>query len=447
MAITAKALREKREALHAKMIEHRDKITADSYKFDEADERAWSQMHEEEKQLDSQIRQIEQSDDILKNRDKAGEERDKLRSDFKKKSRQVDPSKPLTAEERNLAIGGALVRFLCGATAGLSTQTREVMQRAKEQKLFRQGAKGLDVRLGMTPAETRAKQRALAFGAHAGNVGVTGPEGFISVLEQNMLTHGPMLQVATIMYTDSGRNMQAPFVDDTSNEGDIVAESASVSAEADPTFGELVWGAFKMRSRKVIYSSEAAEDSVFDLPNVIAGLLGERLGRGMNRFMTTGTGSGQHQGVTVGSTVGRTAASATTFVADDLIDLEHSVDPAYRTNGSYMMHDTVLAFVRKLKYAGTGEYIFRFDQGSNGTINGRQVQINNHMATAFTTAQRLVVFGDFSKYVARIVNTIRIRRNLELHSDNDQESLQAFLRSDGKINQHGTAPIRRLQLA
>jgi HK97 family phage major capsid protein len=447
MAITAKALREKREALHAKMIEHRDKITADSYKFDEADERTWTTMHDEEKQLDSQIRQIEQGDDILKNRDKAGEERDKLRSDFKKKSRQVDPTKPLTAEERNLAIGGALIRFLCGVTAGISTQTREVVERAKAQGLFRSGSKGLDIRLGWTPSETRTKQRALAFGAHSGNVGTLGPEGFISTLEQNMLTHGPMLQVASIMYTSDGRNMQAPYVDDTSNEGDIVAEAAAVSTAADPTFSELVWGAYKVRSKKVIYSSEAAEDSVFDLPNIIAGLLGERIGRGMNRYCTTGTGSGQHTGVVIDSALGKTAASATAFTADELIDLEHSVDPAYRLNAAYMMHDTILAYVRKLKYSGSGEYIFKFEKGTNGTINGRDVQVNNHMATALTTGQKLVLFGDFSKYIVRIVNTIRVRRNLELHSDNDQESLQAFLRSDAKLNQHGTSPLKRLQLA
>lgn len=446
MALSAKALREKQEAVEKTMRTHRDKITADDYKYDAADEAAWTRMNDEHSQLASQIRQIEQADDILKEREAGKDNREKLRSEQGKKSRKVNPDAPLTAEERTTAVAGYVLRFIVGAGLMLGESTRSAMEKAKRQGVIAAGRRGLNIKLSRT-TEVQAHQRALAFGAGAGNVGVLGPDGFINALEINMLAHGPMAQVATILRTDNGRPINAPYADDTGNEGDIVGEAASVSATQDPTFNEQIWNAFKIRSKKVIFSSEADEDSMFDLATLLGQMLGERLGRGQNRYCTTGTGTGQHEGVVTGSGLGVTAVSTTAFTSDELINLEHSVDVAYRMNCSYMMHDTILAFVRKLKYSGTGQYIFDFGKGGNGTINGNRVQINNHMASALTTGQRLVLWGDFSKFILRQVNTLRLRRNVELHSDNDQESVQAFLRSDGKIQSTGTAPIKRLQLA
>lgn len=445
MATTAKALREKQEAVEKAMRQHRDKITADDYKFDAADEAAWTRMNTEHNELASQIRQIESLDDVLKERENGKEDTNRLRHEKNKKSRKTNPDAPLDAEERSTAINGYLFRFIAGATALISGETRQAMEKANRQGVCSLGKRGLKIQLSRA-TDLQAKQRALAFGGGAGNVGTLGVANFVERLEVNMLAHGPMAQVATVIRSDNGRDLNAPYGDDTANEGDIVGEAAAVSATADPTFSQQVWKAWKLRSKKVIYSSEAEEDSFFDLFNVLADMLGERLGRGENRYCTTGTGTSQHEGVTVGAALGVTAAANNAFTSDELINLEHSVDVAYRLNCAYMMHDTVLAFVRKLKYSGTGQYIFDFGKGGNGTINGHNVQINNHMASAFTTAQRLVVWGDFKKYILRQVNAVRLRRNVELHSDNDQESIQAFMRSDGKIQNSGTAPIKYLRL-
>lgn len=448
MAVTAKELREKQEALEKRMREHRDKITRDDYKFDAGDEKAWREMNDEHNQRAAHIRQIEQADDLLKDQEQRKEQRDKLKNERRKKSdRGTDPQAACTPAEREMAISGCVVRFVCGAIGMLGADVRSAMQKAERQGLVKASRRGLDIRLRTNLQDIQALQRNLAFGGGAGNAGPLGPDGFIASLEQNMLTHGPMLQVATIMRTDNGRPLPGPYVDDTGNEGDIVTEGASVSAGVDPTIGELVWGAYKVRSKKIIFSSEAEEDSFFNLPSVLGALCGERIGRGTNRYCTTGTGTGQHKGVVTDSALGVTAASATAFTADELISLEHSVDPAYRMSAAFMMHDTILSYVRKLKYAGTGEYIYDFGKGGNGTINGRKVQVNNHMATALTTGQKLVLFGDFAKFVVRQVNLVRLRRYLEVHADTDEEAVQAFLRSDGKVANYGTAPIKRLQLA
>lgn len=447
MAVTAKALREKQEAIETTMRQHRDKITKDDYKYDAADEAEWTRMNGDYDSLGSQIRQIEAADDILKNRDKSKEELEKLRTETtNKRSHKTNPDAPLTTEERNTAVTGFLLRFLVGEALALAPDTREAMQKAKRQGVV--GVKGRELAIKLSNRQEFSKQqRALAFGSGAGNAQALGPDGFVNALELNMLAFGSVQQICTILRTDNGRPMTAPYADDTANEGAIVAEAASVATLVDPTIGEQVWGAYKINSKRTVYSSEVEEDSMFDLPSLLGGMCGERIGRGENRYCTTGTGTGQHQGIVIGAALGVTAASATVFTSDELINLEHSVDVAYRTNAAYMMHDTILAFVRKLKYAGSGEYIFNFDKGSNGTINGRQVQVNNHMASALTTGQKLVTFGDYKKFVLRQVNTLRLRRNVELHADTDQESVQAFLRSDGKIQNAGTPPITYLKLA
>ncbi len=446
MAKTAKALREEQEKLETTMRQHRDKITGDTYKYDKADEDAWTRMNDEHNQRAALIRQIEAADDILKVREEGKDARDKLKTERSKKSHRSNPGDPATPAERQEAATGYILRFVLGLGNLVTEQMRGSMVKAKRQGLIGVGKRGLEIKLSRA-ADLKEQQRALAFGAGAGNAGVLGPDGFIAALERNMLAYGQVAQVCTILRTDNGRKIDAPYADDTANEGDIVGEAAAVSAAQDPTLGEQSWGAFKIRSKKIIFSSEAEEDSVFDLPTLLGEMCGERIGRGQNRYMTTGTGSGQHEGVVVGSALGVTAALTTAFTADELINLEHSVDVAYRTAAAYMLHDTILAFVRKLKYAGTGEYIYDFGKGGQATINGRQVQVNNHMASALTTGQKLVLFGDFKKIILRQVNNVRLRRYLELHADNDQEAVQAFLRSDSKIQNTGTPPIRHLKLA
>ena len=446
MAVTAKALREKQETIELSMRQHRDKITADDYAFDAGDEALWTRMSGELDSLTSQIRQIEAADDILKNRDEQKEQVAKLRSATGKRSNKNNPDAPLNAEERVQAVNGYLLRFLVGTALALSPATREAMDKAKRQGVV--GVKGRELMIQLSSRSDFTKQqRALAFGAGSGNAGTLGPDGFVNALELNMLAFGSVQQVCTILRTDNGRPIAAPYADDTGNEGVIVGEAASVATAVDPTISEQLWQAYKINSKRTIYSSEADEDSMFDLPGLLGAMCGERIGRGENRYCTTGTGSSQHQGIVIGAALGVTAASATAFTSDELINLEHSVDVAYRTNAAYMMHDTILAYVRKLKYSGSGEYVFNFGKGSNGTINGREVQVNNHMASALTTAQKLVTFGDFKRYVLRQVKTLRLRRNVELHADTDQESVQAFLRSDGKIQNSGTNPIAYLRTA
>ena len=58
-----------------------------------------------------------------------------------------------------------------------------------------------------------------------------------------------------------------------------------------------------------------------------------------------------------------------------------------------------------------------------------------------------LIYGDMSKYWARIVRSIRVRRFVELHGDNDQDAIQVFLRIGGRLVNAGTNPIKKLVVA
>ena len=88
-------------------------------------------------------------------------------------------------------------------------------------------------------------------------------------------------------------------------------------------------------------------------------LLGERMARIANNKLTKGSGSSDVEGIVTNSAAGVTAASATAIAADEIIDLVHSVDPAYCVgNAAFMTNDSTLEAVRKLK-DGDGNYLWQ----------------------------------------------------------------------------------------
>ena len=135
-------------------------------------------------------------------------------------------------------------------------------------------------------------------------------------------------------------------------------------------------------------------------------LLGERLGRIANSKLTTGSGSSDVEGIVTNSGLGKTAAAAAAITADEIIDLIHSVDPAYRASAStaIMMNDSTLAAVRKLK-DGNGNYLWQmgnYQAGVPQNLLGYNVVVNQAM-DSLATAKKVMLFGDMSKYYVRKV--------------------------------------------
>ena len=104
-----------------------------------------------------------------------------------------------------------------------------------------------------------------------------------------------------------------------------------------------------------------------------------------------------------------------TVTYDDLVDLMHSVNRAYRANGRFMLNDVSMAVVRKLKDT-TGRPIWNpgdaegIAGGVPSTLCGYGFTINDDMAVMAAGAKS-IAFGDLSKYMIRdVAGTTSLRR-------------------------------------
>jgi HK97 family phage major capsid protein len=287
----------------------------------------------------------------------------------------------------------------------------------------------------------------------AGTGGNTIPsETLMTQLEINMLSYSPMSQFADLLVTQSGEPLQWPTVDDTDHTGAIIGENSDLSnsgAGGDaPDFSQVTWGAYKISSQMILVPYELFEDNVVNLQSILGQLLGTRLGRSRNTYYTVGTGSGQPTGIVTAATLGVTAAATTAIDPDEVIDLEHSVDPAYRENAQYMCHDSVVKYLRKLKDSN-GDYLWQsgMKEGVPDSLNGSTLVVNQDMSSTITAEDKTLLYGQLSKYKIRRVNGMRFYRLTERYRDKDQDGFMMIIREDGNLLDAGTAPVKYLQQA
>lgn len=300
------------------------------------------------------------------------------------------------------------------------------------------GAMKPDQRAVLTPffGATDSEQRAMGVGtASAG--GALVPEDFYRTLIDAMKAFGGMRQARTTkLQTASGANMPIPTADDTGNKGAILAENTQVT-EQDITVGAKNLGAYMYTSKLVRVSLQLMQDSAFPIATWLAQKLGQRLGRITNEHFTVGTGTGQPLGIladTGGATLGALgAAGATTSISyEKLVELEHSVDPAYRQQGAeWMFNDKTLMALKTLKDGdGRPLWLPGLAVQSPDTILGYPYVINQDMPEMAAGA-KAILFGDFSYYFIRDVMDLRVLRLDERYADFLQVGFLAFMRCDG----------------
>lgn len=292
-----------------------------------------------------------------------------------------------------------------------------------------------------------------AMGVGSGSIGgYTVPDAPMGALEEALLGFGGMRQVATLLRTESGADLPIPTNNDTGNKGAILAENTQVS-EVDPTVGQVVLQAYKYSSKSVLVSVEFLQDSSIDVAGFIGRKLAQRIGRIQNDHFTTGTGSSQPNGIVTAATSSSVTASGTTSCSyDNIVDLIHTIDPEYRMNGRFMLHDSALKMIRKVKvlqYSGDTVGAPLWVPGVNGlgdSILGFPYVINQSLATV-ATGTKSVLFGDFSKYYIRDCREVTLVRLDERYADYHQVGFLAFARSDGDLIDAGTNPVKYMTQA
>jgi HK97 family phage major capsid protein len=203
-------------------------------------------------------------------------------------------------------------------------------------------------------------------------------------------------------------------------------------------------GAYKQHT-SILVPNELIADTGINLEERLAYLMGERHGRKEQADFTTADGSSKPTGVVTGATLGKTAASATAIAFNELIDLVGSVDAAYQQNGVFMMHQLVWAYLCKLQDTQGRNYLIDPSNGNNRRLLGRDVVLNNAMASTIATGNKTVLFGDLKKFMIRQVRDRQLIRSTERYVLEDQTVFILRQRYDSKVVQ--TTAIKYLAQA
>ena len=241
---------------------------------------------------------------------------------------------------------------------------------------------------------------------------------------------GGFLNEVEVLTTSTGGALSFPTVDDTTYKATIVAEGVA-SSEGDITFGVVTLNSFTYRSVLIPVSFELLQDSKFDLVGLLSRLIANSIWRAINEHVTTGDGSGKPTGV-IGCTKGADAAAAA-ITYDNLVDLEASVDPAYRNNAKFMMNGKTLAIIKKLKDS-TGRPLWEpnVQSGSPSLLLGYPVILNPDMPDV-GASKKSIVFGDMKGYTLRQAAGVGIMRLNERLADKLSVGFFGYARFDGKI--------------
>lgn len=361
-----------------------------------------------------------------------------------------------STEDRALAFHGWVAGTSMETEDLITPRHREAAQRCgislDQNKLrIRLAAQPL---LSVRPEEIRAwEQRVTQVDVVSPDLGghFTVPDEAMRALEVAMLAFGNMRAVSTIYRTNTGADLPIPTLNDTSNVGALLGETLE-HTELDVEFSQLVLNAFKYTSRRVGMSVEYLQDNAISASARIGSILGERIARITNQHFTTGDGSAKPRGVmTAAASSGVTTASATSISYDNLIDLKHSVDPAYRVNARWMFDDTTLKVIKKIKvpqFSGdtAGQPLWRagLAAGEPDTIDGDPYVINQDVASG--AAARAIAYGDLSKYIVREVRDITLVRLDERYAELGIVAFLAFSRHDGDLLDAGTNPVKYLTM-
>lgn len=379
---------------------------------------------------------------------------DKAMAEFDRIEAQIQRAKKLEEAEARLHAGDPR------APRGGDGEARGVDEGAKAEyrEVFAKVICGVDPS-DLSPEERAVLKRgATKFGdeKRAQTAGTTTAGGFtvptelMSQIERAMKAWGPMYDtdVCTVITTASGNPMKLPTTDDTAVTAEAHTEGTALTDDGgkDVTFGQKSLDAYAYDTEFLRWSWELDMDSIFSMEALLGDLLGERLSRIANSQLTTGTGSSAPNGIVTASTLGKTSASATAITSDEIIDLLHSVDPAYRSSpkAGFMFNDATLAVIRKLK-DGDGNYLWQMgnvQQGTPGTLLGYRYFVNQAMASvpASASASKVMLFGDLGKYYVRkvggpVIGIMRERFWPDL-------GIAGLIRFDGELSQ--TAAVKHL---
>lgn len=255
------------------------------------------------------------------------------------------------------------------------------------------------------------------------------PDTFENQLVTGLTAKNVVRGLAHVISTSSGQH-KIPVV---ANRGTASwVEEEGPIPEGDDTFGQQYIGAHKVGTL-IKVSEELLNDSAFDLEAYFVAEFARRIGNKEEEAFLNGDGAGKPTGILNDAEVGVTAASATAITADELIDLFYSLPAPYRANAVWVMNDSTMRYIRKLKDT-TGQFLWQkaLHEGEHETLLGKPIY-HSPFAPEVAAGAKPILFGDLSYYWIGDRKGITFRRLNERYADTGQVGFLASKRLDGKL--------------
>ena len=338
----------------------------------------------------------------------------------------TDLGKEIARLERQEALDAELNRPVNKPLTGKPMNGKETAKTGRATDEYRQNF--WNMMRSKTPMPT--VMNALQIGTDSEG-GYLVPDEYERTLVEALEEENIFRQLAKIIQTSSG-DRKIPVVATKGTASWIDEEGAYT--ESDDSFGQVSIGAYKLGTM-IKVSEELLNDSVFDLESYISREFARRIGAKEESFFT-GDGTGKPLGIlaaTGGAETGITAASATAITADELIDLFYSLKAPYRRNAVWVLNDSTIKAIRKLK-DNQGQYLWQpsLTAGAPDLLLGKPVRTSAYMPTIAADA-KTIAFGDFSYYWIADRQGRSFKRLNELYAATGQVGFLASQRVDGKL--------------
>ncbi len=220
-------------------------------------------------------------------------------------------------------------------------------------------------------------------------------------------------------------------------------EEGSAYPESDDTFSQVNLGAHKLGTA-IRVSEELMNDSVFDLESYITQEFARRIGTKEEEAFLVGDGNHKPLGVFQGAEVGVTAAK-TAITFDDMMDLYHSLRTPYRRNASWILNDSTVKAIRKLK-DNNGNYIWQpsVQVGQPDRILSLPYRTSSFVPE-LAAGNKVIALGDYSYYWIADRQGRKFKRLSELYAANGQIGFLASERVDGRLILPETVKVLEIQ--
>lgn len=261
--------------------------------------------------------------------------------------------------------------------------------------------------------------------------GYLAPDEFENTLVEALTEESFFRGLANVITTSSG-DRKIPVVASKGTASWIDEEGAY--PESDDSIGQVSIGAFKLATM-IKVSDELLNDSVFNIESYIAKEFARRIGTKEEEAFLVGDGKGKPIGIfnVTGGAQDGTTTSGTNISFDDVMDLFYSLRSPYRKNASFIMNDSTVKAIRKLKDSN-GHYLWQpsLTAGTPDTILNCPVN-TSIFVPEIASGSKVMSFGDYKYYWIADRQGRSFKRLNELYAATGQVGFLASQRVDGKL--------------